>query len=86
MTFNKTLARRRFLQLAGAAAMLPAAPYVARAQAYPAHPVKFIVGQAAGSSSDITARLIGQFMSESSASSSSSRPGRAPPATSRPNS
>jgi hypothetical protein len=53
-----------FLKLAGAAALLPAAPYVARAQAYPAHPVKFIVGQAAGSSSDITARLIAQFMSD----------------------
>src|SRR6185369_2811499 len=59
-----TIQRRRFLKLAGAAALLPAAPYVARAQAYPAHPVKFIVGQAAGSSSDITARLIAQFMSD----------------------
>src|SRR4029079_8899771 len=56
--------RRNFLKLAGAAALLPAAPYVARAQAYPARPVKFIVGQAAGSSSDITARLIAQFLSD----------------------
>lgn len=57
--------RRHFLQLAGAAATLPAAPYVAKAQgAYPARPVKFIVGQAAGSSSDITARLIAQWLSE----------------------
>jgi tripartite-type tricarboxylate transporter receptor subunit TctC len=59
-----TIQRRRFLELAGAAALIPAAPYVARAQAYPAHPVRFIVGQAAGSSSDITARLIAQFMSD----------------------
>src|SRR5436190_24222333 len=59
-----TVQRRRFLKLAGAAALIPAAPYVARAQAYPAHPVKFIVGQAAGSSSDITARLIAQFLSD----------------------
>jgi tripartite-type tricarboxylate transporter receptor subunit TctC len=59
-----SISRRRLIKLAGAAALLPAAPYVARAQAYPTHPVKFIVGQAAGSSSDITARLIGQFMSE----------------------
>jgi tripartite-type tricarboxylate transporter receptor subunit TctC len=57
------LARRRFLQLAAAAA-LPAAPTVARAQSYPARPVRVIVGQAAGSSSDITARLIGQWASE----------------------
>src|SRR5205085_3345211 len=60
----KKIHRRRFLKLAGAAVLLPAAPYVARAQAYPAHPVKFIVGQAAGSSSDITARLIAQFLSD----------------------
>ena len=59
------ISRRHILKLTGAAALLPAAPYVAKAQgAYPAHPVKFIVGQAAGSSSDITARLIGQFLSE----------------------
>ena len=58
------ISRRRLLKLAGAATLLPAMPYVARAQAYPAHPVKFIVGQAAGSSSDITARLITQFMGD----------------------
>jgi tripartite-type tricarboxylate transporter receptor subunit TctC len=57
--------RRRFLKLAGAAALIPAAPHVARAQAgYPTRPVRFIVGQAAGSSSDITARLIAQWLSE----------------------
>jgi len=59
------VARRRFLKLAGAAAAFPAAPSILRAQgAYPARPVHWIVGQAAGSSSDITARLIGQFLSE----------------------
>jgi len=57
--------RRRFLKLAGAAAFVPAAPYIARAQGgYPNRPVHWIVGQAAGSSSDITARLIGQWLSE----------------------
>ena len=57
--------RRRFLKLAGATALIPAAPYVARAQGgYPNRPVRWIVGQAAGSSSDITARLIGQWLSE----------------------
>jgi tripartite-type tricarboxylate transporter receptor subunit TctC len=58
------LARRRFLQLAGAAAIAPAAPWVARAETYPARPVHMIVGQASGSSSDITARLIAQWMTE----------------------
>jgi tripartite-type tricarboxylate transporter receptor subunit TctC len=59
------LPRRRFLQLVSSAALLPAAPYVVRAQSgYPNRPVRVIVGQAAGSSSDITARLIGQWLSE----------------------
>ena len=60
-----THTRRRFMKLAGAAAFVPAAPYIARAQGgYPNRPVHWIVGQAAGSSSDITARLIGQWLSE----------------------
>ena len=60
-----THTRRRFMKLAGAAAFVPAAPYIADAQGgYPNRPVHWIVGQAAGSSSDITARLIGQWLSE----------------------
>jgi tripartite-type tricarboxylate transporter receptor subunit TctC len=58
------LRRRQFLQLAAAAAALPATSQLALAQTYPTRPVRVIVGQAAGSSSDITARLIGQFVSE----------------------
>src|SRR5262245_41354224 len=55
--------RRTFLHLAaGAAAALVSR--VARAQAYPTRPVRIIVGQAAGSSSDIVARLFAQFLSE----------------------
>jgi tripartite-type tricarboxylate transporter receptor subunit TctC len=50
--------RRAFLRLACGAASLPVAAPMARAQAYPTRPVHVIVGQAAGSSSDITARLI----------------------------
>jgi tripartite-type tricarboxylate transporter receptor subunit TctC len=59
-----TLPRRRFLRLVAGAVAFPALPCVALAQSYPARPVRVIVGQAAGSSSDITARLIGQFVSE----------------------
>jgi len=57
---------RRFLQLAAAIGLLLAsAPDPAAAQGnYPTRPVRFIVGQAAGSSSDITARLIAQWLSE----------------------
>src|SRR5450631_2122854 len=56
--------RREFLQLAAGAAALPAVSRIAWAQAYPARQVHVIVPQAAGSSSDITARLIGQFLSD----------------------
>lgn len=56
--------RRRFLQVAAGAATLPLLARGAAAQEYPARPVRVIVGQAAGSSSDIIARLIGQRLSE----------------------
>jgi tripartite-type tricarboxylate transporter receptor subunit TctC len=59
-----SLNRRQFLRAAGSLAVLPPALRSASAQAYPARPVHFIVPQAAGSSSDITARLIGQYLSE----------------------
>jgi tripartite-type tricarboxylate transporter receptor subunit TctC len=58
------LPRRRFLLLAAGVAALPAVSRIARAQTYPVRPVRVVVGQAAGSSSDIHARLIGQWLSE----------------------
>jgi len=58
------LPRRRFLHLAAGVAALPAVSRVARAQAYPSRPVRLIVGFAAGGPTDITARLIGQWLSE----------------------
>jgi tripartite-type tricarboxylate transporter receptor subunit TctC len=58
------LPRRNFLHLAAGAAALPAVSRVARAQAYPARPVRIIVGIPAGSATDIAARLIGQWLSE----------------------
>jgi tripartite-type tricarboxylate transporter receptor subunit TctC len=58
------LARRRFLQLAAGAAALPAVSQSARAQAYPSRPVRIIAGFAAGGGVDITARLIGEWLSE----------------------
>jgi tripartite-type tricarboxylate transporter receptor subunit TctC len=58
------LSRRRILHLAAGATALPSLSRVARADAYPTHPVHVIVGQAAASSSDITARLLAQYLSE----------------------
>jgi tripartite-type tricarboxylate transporter receptor subunit TctC len=58
------LARRRFLRLAAGAAALPAVARIARAQAYPARPVRIIVGFPAGSSPDIIARIMSPWLSE----------------------
>jgi tripartite-type tricarboxylate transporter receptor subunit TctC len=56
--------RRRLLNLAAGAAALPAAWQIARAQSYPARPVRIIVAAAAGGTTDILARLFGQWLSE----------------------
>jgi tripartite-type tricarboxylate transporter receptor subunit TctC len=58
------LPRRRFLHLAAGAAALPAVSRSTRAQGYPMRPVRIVVGFAAGGAADITARLIGQWLSE----------------------
>jgi tripartite-type tricarboxylate transporter receptor subunit TctC len=46
------------------AAALPAAPHIASAETYPSRPIRWIVGFGAGSSADIFARLMGQWLSE----------------------
>ena len=58
------LPRRRFLYLAAGAAALPAFSRIARAQTYPARPVRWIVGYPPAGATDITARLMGQWLSE----------------------
>jgi tripartite-type tricarboxylate transporter receptor subunit TctC len=58
------LPRRNFLHLVAGAAALPAASRFARAQAYPARPVRVIVPAPAGGGYDIVARLMSQWLAE----------------------
>jgi tripartite-type tricarboxylate transporter receptor subunit TctC len=58
-----TLRRRQFLQLAAGAVALTAARRAA-ADSYPDHPVRVVVGFPPGQSADISARLLGQWLSD----------------------
>ena len=58
------LPRRKFLNLAASAVALPTLSRIATAENYPTRPVRLIVGFAPGGGNDITARLIGQWLSE----------------------
>ena len=58
------LPRRRFLHLAAGVAALPLVSQIATAQSYPTRPVRIIVPFAPGAVNDITARLIGQWLTE----------------------
>ena len=56
--------RRCFLRLAAGACAVPATSCLAWGRSYPSHPVRIIVGFAAGGPNDILARLIGQRLSQ----------------------
>jgi tripartite-type tricarboxylate transporter receptor subunit TctC len=58
------LPRRKFLCLTAGATALSALSRTAWAQAYPSRPVSLVAGFAPGGGVDITARLIGQWLSE----------------------
>jgi tripartite-type tricarboxylate transporter receptor subunit TctC len=59
------LPRRKFLQLAGSAAVAPAFSRAAKAESYPSRPITMIVPGPAGSSLDVVARLLAERMKES---------------------
>jgi len=56
--------RRQFLHLAAGAAAVSVVPRIARAETYPARPVRIIVPYPPGGGTDIIARLIGKWLSE----------------------
>ena len=56
--------RRSFLNLAAGAAVLPLAPRLATAQAYPSRPVRIVVTFPAGGSNDFHARIFSQWLTE----------------------
>ncbi len=58
------LLRRTFLHLLAGVAALPAISRLACAQAYPSRPVRWIVGFTPAGGNDITARLIGQWLTD----------------------
>src|SRR5215510_9742492 len=58
------LSRRRFLDLAGAADALPALSRRACAQAYPARPLRWIVGFPPGGGADIVSRIMAPWLAE----------------------
>ena len=60
---NLKLPHRQFLRLAAGAAALPAVSRMARAQAYPTRPVKWIVGVPPGGGADTVARVMGSWLS-----------------------
>jgi tripartite-type tricarboxylate transporter receptor subunit TctC len=58
------LPRRKFLHLAAGAVALPAVSRIAGAQAFPSRPIRIIIGYTPAGSADITARLMGQWLTE----------------------
>ncbi len=58
------LQRRQFLRLVAGAGALPATARVARAQAYPARPIRMLVGFAPGGGTDVMARLMQPTLTE----------------------
>src|SRR6516164_2547294 len=59
-----TLPRRKFLRLVASTTVLSGISQIARAQVYPTRAIHLIVPFTPGGTTDIVARLIGQWLSE----------------------
>ena len=59
-----TMPRRKLLHAAAAAVALPFVSRLARAETYPSRPVRIIIGYTPGGSADMTARFIGQWLTD----------------------
>jgi tripartite-type tricarboxylate transporter receptor subunit TctC len=59
-----TLPRRRFLQIAAGAAGLPATSRFSFAQAYPTHPLRWVVGFPPGGGADLVSRIMASWLAE----------------------
>ena len=56
--------RRKFMYLAAGVTALQTVSQIAHSQDYPTRPIRLVVGFAPGGGNDITARLMGQWLSE----------------------
>ena len=56
--------RRQLLKLAAGASVLPAFTQLVKAENYPTRPIRLVIGYTPGGSADLTARLMGQWLSE----------------------
>jgi tripartite-type tricarboxylate transporter receptor subunit TctC len=56
--------RRNFLRLAAGGAAITVMPQIANAEAYPTRPVRLIAGGTPGTSPDVMARLMAQWLSQ----------------------
>jgi tripartite-type tricarboxylate transporter receptor subunit TctC len=64
MEMRMKFSRRKFLHFTAWAGALGAVPRRTRASSYPTRPVRIVAGFAAGGGVDITARIIGQWLSD----------------------
>src|SRR3954464_13178068 len=58
------LLRRQLLKLAAGAPALPVTQRLAHAQAWPSRPLRIVIGYPAGGSTDLIARIIGNWLSQ----------------------